>query len=111
MQEYDVNCPVHGDGVTTGSMKDAMAGKLPCFDESCIAPISRRFPRGRYATDHSENTFKPYHCENLSHGTDPVLVTSRADEQRKMQAMGLMRWEAGMGKEKNVTWSSRDRDR
>jgi hypothetical protein len=110
MPSYDVKCPVHGDGVTVGSMKSALAGELMCFAEQCCERVTRIFPRGTYANDLSENTFKPYFCENLTKGHEPVYIANRAEENRRMSAMGLMRWEPGMGREKNISWSSKDRE-
>ena len=96
MPEYDVRCPVHGDGVTFGSMKQAIDKTLSCFIEGCTESVTRIFPPGRYAADHSENTFKPWHSEQLTLHNDPVYVKSRAEERGMMGSMGLQRWEPGM---------------
>ena len=96
MQNYDVKCPVHGIGETVGTMKQAMDKTLSCWMDECIAPVERFYPRGRHGFDHTENTFHPWHSEQLSLHGDPVYVKSRLEERGLMQNMGLQRWEPGM---------------
>lgn len=96
MQNYEVKCPVHGDGETVGQMQQAANGLLPCWVDGCIEKIERRYPRGKYAHDHTENTFHPWHSDQLSLHGDPVYVKSRLEERGLMQNMGLQRWEPGM---------------
>lgn len=96
MREYDVKCPAHGVGQTFGSMQQAIDGALPCWIEGCAEKIERHYPRGRHGFDHSENTFKPWHSDQLSLGNSPVYVKSRSEEAGLMQNMGLQRWEPGM---------------
>ncbi len=96
MQSYDVKCEGHGTGETVGSMRQAIDGTLPCFVDGCLSAVVRFYPRGKYAHDHTEITFKPWHSEQLTLGDNPVYVKSRAEEKGMMDSMGLQRWEPGM---------------
>lgn len=110
MQDYDVKCPSHGIGQTWGSMQDAMNGALKCWVDGCTDKIERHYPRGRHGFDHTENTFKPWHSDQLSLNGEPVYVKNRVEEAGLMQNMGLQRWEPGM-KSKAAEQASANRRR
>lgn len=95
MALYDVRCVEHGEVQIFARMTDAMNHDLKC--DKCGARAERIFKPG--TADHSENTFKTWYSEQLTQGTDPVYVKSRAEQAAMQREMGLMRWEPGMKSE------------
>ena len=98
MPLYDIRCTrCDKPQETFLSMREAVSGQWPSC-EFCGASTHRAF----YAppADHSENTHKPYWCENLSEESGKkVYVGSRAEETRLMNKMGVFRAEPGMARE------------
>ncbi len=82
-------------------MQQAIDKKLPCHVDGCELPVERWYSQGRYAADHSENTFHPWYSEQLTNDASgqPVYVKNREQQQQMMDRMGLRIYERGETKD------------